>query len=139
MFQNLQIRKKTFTFCVFLIKFDGKTRKWNSFRLISDFLSKLCRILSSFIDFYVYFFNLTLQFFLTFPADFYIPIFFCIWIIIFLFFETSENYRNKLKKHSVKYHKLFRPFTVRINCSVSSNILKTLGFQPQISKVFLDP
>jgi hypothetical protein len=42
-----------------------------------------------------------LSFFLTFPACFYFPIFFPIWILTVLIYKIWETFRNKLKTHSV--------------------------------------
>ena len=63
--------------------------------------------------------------------------FFPIWIIIVLIYKIWENYRNKLKKHSVTKNcsdlSLFEQIVL-----VIPKFLQILVLQPRISKVFLD-
>ena len=75
--------------------------------------------------------------FLTFPACFSIPM---------IFSNLNYNCSNLLDKRNLQeqvkkafcYQKLFWPFTIWINCSSDLKDLQILGFQPRISKVFLD-
>ena len=49
-----------------------------------------------------------------------------------------RNLQEQVKK-AFCYQKLFRPFTVRINCSSDrEKCLQILGLQPRISKLFLE-
>ena len=77
--------------------------------------------------------NITI--FLTFPAVFYIPIFFSNLNYNCSNFLDVTNLQEQIKK-AFCHQKLFWPFTVRTNSDLK--IFANLGLQPQISKVFLD-
>ena len=82
--------------------------------------------------------NMYFHYFLTFPACFWIPVIFPIWIPIVLIHNIWETSRNKLKKHSVTKNRIPQ------NCSdlslfeqiviVISKCLQIFSLQPRISK-----
>ena len=75
------------------------------------------------------------HYFLTFPADFWIPIFFSNFNSNLYNSIDMRNLQEQIKK-AFCYQKLFWTFTVRTNCSSDLNsFLQFLSLQSRISKI----